>query len=104
MTAERLREIFDALFTRRIVIQLRADLEEARRERDYFRARADRLELMLLGRPSAARERKPMEMPTAINPFAGTRFGQLVKERQEKIKAEEERAKQEQPETVKGAN
>jgi hypothetical protein len=43
-----IREFFSALFGSKMVVQLRADLEEARRERDYFRGRNERLELMLL--------------------------------------------------------
>jgi hypothetical protein len=43
-----IREFFAALFGSKLVVQLRTDLEEARRERDYFRGRNERLELMIL--------------------------------------------------------
>jgi hypothetical protein len=46
--AHAIREFFAALFGSKLMVQLRADLEEARRERDYFRGRNERLELMLL--------------------------------------------------------
>lgn len=47
MTAQDIRDWFDTLFTGRLVKQLRDDLTEARHERDFFKGRAERLELML---------------------------------------------------------
>lgn len=45
--AVRIRQFFETLFTGRLVLQLRADLDEARSQRDYFKGRAERLELLL---------------------------------------------------------
>lgn len=43
-----IREFFRALFGSQLVVELRAERDEARRERDYFRGRNERLELMIL--------------------------------------------------------
>ena len=43
--ANRTREFLSALFGSKLVVQLRAEIEEAKRERDYFRGRCERLEL-----------------------------------------------------------
>lgn len=47
VTAQAIRDWFDTLLTGRLVKQLRDDLTEARHERDFFKGRAERLELML---------------------------------------------------------
>lgn len=54
--ARRIRDFFETLFTGRLVLQLRADLDEARSQRDYFKGRAERLELQLLQPRIAARQ------------------------------------------------
>lgn len=47
--------------------QLEADLAEARKERDYFRARADRLELALLPKPvENPRGARPAQLPPPV--------------------------------------
>ena len=48
MTAQTIREFFSVLFGSRRVELLERELIEARKERDYFKGRCDRLELMLL--------------------------------------------------------
>ena len=45
--AQRIREFLETLFTSRLVVELRAELAEARKDRDYFRGRAERLELIM---------------------------------------------------------
>ena len=45
--AKRIRDFFEVLFPNKLVLQLRADLNEIRHERDYFKGRAERLELLL---------------------------------------------------------
>lgn len=45
---ERIRQTLETLFTSRLVVELRRELEEARRERDYFRGKCDKLELIAL--------------------------------------------------------
>ena len=44
----RIRAWIRGLFASRYSMQLEADLAEAKRERDYFKGRAERLELMLM--------------------------------------------------------
>lgn len=44
----RLRQFLHGLFGSRYVMQLEQDVAEVKRERDYFKGRAERLELMLL--------------------------------------------------------
>ena len=41
-----IRDFFSALFQSKLMLQLRADLEEAKRERDYFRSQMERFQLM----------------------------------------------------------
>ena len=48
--AKRVRDFFETLFPNKLVLQLRADLDETRHERDYFKGRAERLELLLVSR------------------------------------------------------
>ena len=43
--ATKTREFLSALFGSKLVVQLRAEIEEVKRERDYFRGRCERLEL-----------------------------------------------------------
>jgi len=50
--ADRIRSFFDSLLPRRAVLLLSAELAEARKERDYFRGRCERLELMLVPSPA----------------------------------------------------
>ena len=54
--AASIREFIETLFSSRLVIQLRHDLDEARSQRDYFKGRAERLELQLLQPRIAARQ------------------------------------------------
>ena len=49
--AQAIRDFFSALFQSKLVLQLRADLEEAKRERDYFRSQMERFQLMSQPRP-----------------------------------------------------
>jgi hypothetical protein len=48
-----IREWFRTLFGSRYVTQLEKDIDEARRERDYFRSQMERMQL-LIGRPQFA--------------------------------------------------
>lgn len=92
--AHRTREVLSALFGSKLLVQLRADLEEAKRERDYFRGRCERLEL--------AREQKPVVVaprtPRDMSPLGGHKtWKQVQAEHREKIQqqvAEAEKQKQ----------
>jgi hypothetical protein len=88
MTAQNIRNFFETLFTGRLVLQLRADLEEARCQRDYFKGRAERLELQLLQPRSAARQQEASDPPRIHNTrVVGGRktWGQLVAERRKEL-------------------
>ena len=60
-----IREFCRVLFGSRYVAQLQDDIEEARKERDWFKGKADRLELMLLPNrnPLAANQTKANPAP-----------------------------------------
>ena len=47
MTAQSVRDFLHTLFTRRLVLNLEEQIIEARRERDYFKGKSERLELVL---------------------------------------------------------
>ena len=66
--AKRIRDFFETLFPDKLVLQLRAELNETRHERDYFKGRAERLELQLLQPRIAARTAE------AATPSPGTRL------------------------------
>lgn len=95
--ATRTREVLSTLFGSKIVAQLRADLEEARRERDYFRGRCERLEL------ARETDKKPIVIAPRpqrdMSPVGGHKtWKQVQQEHREKIQqqvAEAEKAKQE---------
>ncbi len=88
--AERIRSFIDTLFPNRSVIQLRNQLADAQKERDYFRARADRLELIVLNRPVAQPARTgPLPSPFGRKPF-GVVVAEAVKQQQEKEKRDKE--------------
>ena|ERR1700678_545162 len=91
--AQRTRAFFRALFGSRLMVQTLAELDEARRERDYFRGRCERLEmkreaeLERLTTPPPAKERvhgNPAPIPTVKT------FEQL---KRQKIQENMERAK-----------
>lgn len=94
--ALRTREVLSALFGSKIVAQLRADLEEAKRERDYFRGRCERLELARDAekKPVVVAPRPPRDMPTVGGHKS---WKQVQAEHREKIQqqvAEAEKQKQ----------
>lgn len=83
VNAQSIRDAIETIFTGRLVLQLRADLEEARAQRDYFKGRAERLELQLLQPRSAARQAEANDPPRTHNSrVVGGRktWGQLVAE------------------------
>jgi hypothetical protein len=93
--AQRIREFLNTLFGSKLVVQLRADLEEAKRERDYFRGRLELAELRAApqrtpvktaGRPADWRTDKPLG---AVE-VKGTRksWAQIQAENTERIRTE----------------
>lgn len=58
---ERIRGAIIALFGSRLVLQLRAEIEDLKTQRDYFRTRAERLELISLA--PKTREQTPAIRP-----------------------------------------
>jgi len=94
--AHRTREFFSTLFDSKLLVQLRADLEEAKRERDYFRGRCERLEL------AREADKKPVVIAPRpqrdLSPVGGHKtWKQVQAEHREKIQqqvAEAEKQKQ----------
>lgn len=96
MIAQRIREFFSVLFGSRRIEDLKDALAKTEKERDYFRGRADRLELMLLGTPRLGAERRPVSVTRETTPI-GRKFwpqvqAEYILEQQEKA-AKEEAAK-----------
>lgn len=57
--AAAIREFFSALFGSKLVVELRAELTEARRERDYFRGQFERMQLIAMPRSAPLVPRAP---------------------------------------------
>ena len=90
--ARRIREFLETLFTSKLVVQLHADLDEARKQRDYFKGRAERLELLLTQPRVANRDLAPGPQagsPTTprAHPVVGGRktWATLVAERRKEL-------------------
>lgn len=84
-----IRDFIETLFSSRLVVQLRHDLDEARSQRDYFKGRAERLELQLLQPRIAARQAdanpaEPRAHPTGTVGGRKT-WQQLIKERRAQL-------------------
>lgn len=75
-------EAFKSFFTSKIVIQLRADLQEARHERDYFRGKVDRLEMVLMHLPEPVA--RPRALPANVEPVGRKSWAQIQQDWQEK--------------------
>lgn len=63
-----IREFLSALFGSKLVVELRAELAEARRERDYFRGQFERMQLMAMPRSAPI-------VPRAPRPEGATQVG-----------------------------
>ena len=98
MSAESIRKFFDALFPHRVVLQLSRGLENEQRnsreriaalerERDYFRGRAERLELRLFPDPAS----KPKREPPKEVPGRAQRWVEVQQEHARQNRAAEER-------------
>jgi hypothetical protein len=94
--AKALREFFSILFGSQLVVQLRADLEEARRQADYFRGQFERMQLLAIPRSVPQTERPDWRR---TNAEGATRVGrrrtwaQIVEENTKRIQEEEAAAK-----------
>jgi hypothetical protein len=85
MSAQAVRDFFRQLFGSRYIAQLELDLIAMRQEREYFKGRAERLEMMLMERryPQPA----PLAHPTV--PLEGRKtLAQLQKELTEREESE----------------
>jgi hypothetical protein len=81
--AENLRAFIDALFGSKLVAQLRADLTEAKAERDYFRGQFERMQLLAVPRTAPVVPRQPRpEGATQVG--ARKSWGQIVAENTQK--------------------
>jgi hypothetical protein len=96
----RIRDWLRSLFATRYSMQLEADLAEARRERDYFKGRAERLELMLL--PG----RNPVTVRAAVQPLQnmGRKNWAQIEQENAKRMIEQENAKRMAEEAAKKEN
>ena len=90
--ARRIRDFFETLFPNKLVLQLRDELNETRHERDYFKGRAERLELLLTQPRVANRDLAPGPQagsPTTprAHPVVGGRktWATLVAERRKEL-------------------
>ena len=79
-------EALKSFFTSKLVLQLRADLDEARHERDYFRGKVDRLEMVLMRLPEPAPMRKAV--PANVEPVGRKSWAQVQEEWLEKQREE----------------
>lgn len=102
MNAKDIRDAIETLFSSRLVVQLRHDLEEARAQRDYFKGRAERLELLLTQPRLANRDLdnpSSPQHPRSHSVVGGRKtWGQLVAERRKDLaekaaQAERDRSK-----------
>jgi hypothetical protein len=57
--AQAIRDFLSTLFGSKLVLQLRADLDERTRERDYFRGQFERMQLMAIPRSAPVVPRQP---------------------------------------------
>jgi hypothetical protein len=91
--AKWIRDFLSTLFGSTLVVELRAELAEARRERDYFRGQWERIQLMVAPQRSASSGPRP-DWRTQNPPAGLTRTGgrktwaQLQKENTDRIAAE----------------
>lgn len=100
--AKRVRDFFETLFPNKLVLELRAELNETRHERDYFKGRAERLELLLTQPRVAARDLSGLAEPPRAH-STGTVGGrktwqQIVSDRRKEL-AQLALDKQKKPET-----
>ena len=90
MIADRIRAFIDSLLPNRVVLLLRAELAEARKERDYFRGRCERLELMLVPNPAP----RIVRQPAGTQPVGRKTWAQVQAENADRITKEIEAEKQ----------
>lgn len=88
---ERVRSAINTLLGSELVVELRREIEELKTQRDYFKARADRLELVLLAP-------KVMSQPPAPRSDA-----QIVTGRKSWKQIQEEHAEQHKREMAEAA-
>lgn len=100
MNAQNIRDSFSVLFGSRRIEDLKAELAEARKERDYFRGRADRLELMLL----SPLVQKPIGPRAALDPRPIGRKPWIQVQAEELQKQEDAFKKEQEAKKAKGAN
>ncbi len=85
--AQLIRDFIRTLIGSRYIAQLETDLLQMRQEREYFKGRAERLEMMILSRPRAP-ERQ--EYPSHALPETRRKtMAELQKELTEREQAEE---------------
>ena len=91
--AQAVRDFFSALFQSKLVLQLRADLDEAKRERDYFRGQCERLQLLTQPRPQPRADWRETQPQGATKIGGRKTWAEIQAENTKKI-ADELQAKQ----------
>lgn len=88
---ERIRGAIRTLLGSELVVELRREIEELKLQRDYFKARSDRLELVLMA--PKLREQPPGAPPLGTQMVSGRKtWKQIQEEHQEQHKRELEAA------------
>lgn len=86
--AQRIRSFLHELFASRYSGELEREIEDLKRERDYFRGRAERLELRLM--PSQS----PAVIPSNFRPVGRKTFAQVQEEHARKLQEEANQEKE----------
>lgn len=93
---ERIRAAIISLFGSRLVVELRAEIEDLKTQRDYFRTRAERLELIVL----APKMKEPVVPRIEAQVVTGRKtWKQIQEEHAEQHKREMEAAAKKAKET-----
>ena len=107
--ARRIRDFVETLFPNKLVLQLRADLDETRTQRDYFKGRAERLELLLTQPRLANRDLDaPGSTPQRVAHPSGTVGGrktwqQVISDRRKALADAAKNAEGKKPEATTSA-
>ena len=92
MTGAQIRDWLRGLLGSRYAMHLEAELDEMRSERDYFKGRAERLELMLL--PKRQEQSAASVSAASVGPKSWLQVQQEWDEQQQAEQAAESKAKE----------
>jgi hypothetical protein len=90
--ATAIREFLSALFGSKLVVELRAELAEARKERDYFRGQFERMQLVAIPHRIAPIEKRTVQ-PGGLTQTGGRKSWAMIQaentQKQNEIAAKE---------------